>query len=228
MAETARITITIPIALKQALVERAQLTGQTQTQLVVQGIEVLLASGQPATLQALQGRVEHLEWQMQALLSSGAPPTPLSQVVPAPDPIPEEPSPPSETPDPRLWDPVEYSFDDWLFQIWHTLSMDLTGQSWPWGHSIPVERLHQLAFYEMRYRRFIDRLLTSEAPGLRLLPDETSQLGLGDCQPGALTFEECETTGSDAGSDPVGSNGNGSHSLPPLDSIGSPGLSSEL
>ncbi len=228
MAETARITLTIPIALKQALTERAQLTGQTQTQLVIQGIEALLSLGEPPTLQTLQARVEQLEGQMQSLLSSGSPPTPMPQAVADPDPVPAEPSP-LETPNPHLWDPVEYSFDDWLFQIWRSISRDQTGQTWPWGHSIPVERLHQLAFYEMRFRRFIDRLLASEAPGLQLFPDETSQLGLGDCRPGAITFEECETPEAGEDSEPVGANGNGSHtqSLPPLDSIGSLDLSSE-
>ncbi len=192
MADMARITITLPLPLKQALAERAQRTGQSQTQVVVQALEGLLAAAEPPSLESLTARIEHLESQMRVLMESrvnptGPAPTPFPQPSTAPE-IPD-PVPPA---DPNLWDPVEHSFDDWLFQIWQRTSIDRTGHPLPWGHPVSVEVIHQLAFYELRYRRFIDRLLTSEAPGLHLLPDETSQLGLGDCRPGAITFDECE------------------------------------
>lgn len=234
MTDTARITITLPLALKQALVERAQRTGQSQTQVVIQALERLLAAEDPPTLDTLAARIEQLESQMRSLMESGASP---SGSVPTAPPPPQtsasaatsgSTSVPTQPTDPNLWDPVEHSFDDWLFQIWRRTAVDQTGHPLPWGHPLSVEQIHRVAFYELRYRRFIDRLLASEAPGLHLLPDETSQLGLGDCRPGAITFEDWDPqpdSASDSDHDPDrdsdrnGSNGHGSS--PPRLGLGS-------
>lgn len=227
MADTARITITLPLPLKHALAKRAQQTGSSQSQLVIQAIEGLLSTEAP-TLLSLQARVEQLEVQMGSLLSSAQ-----QAVIPGSAAVVEHPLPPrvdlnpkpvllpsmeTEPPgDPNLWDPVEYSFDDWLFQIWRRVSTDQTGLPLPWGHSLAVETVHQMAFYELRFRRFIDRLLASEAPGLLLFPDETSALGLGDCRPGAFTFEETEVTDSNSTPNPQGNGSQRAHPLPPLE-----------
>jgi len=70
MADTARITITLPLPLKQALAERAQRMGQSQTQVVVQALEGFFAAPEPPSLESLTARIEHLESQMRVLMES--------------------------------------------------------------------------------------------------------------------------------------------------------------
>jgi hypothetical protein len=193
MTDSVRFSMRIPLDLKEKLQAQAQTRGIPLNQLILQALHSYLASGfstgtESEVLNKLEFRVSQLETQMQNILKSH----PLSSVLSAPH---------SPTPDlpnslkPEGWDPVQCSFEDWLFQIWSKLAKQDTdrAESDPtivWGHPVTVERIHDTGFWSMHLRRFIDRLIESaaETEGLCLFADEASRLELVDCRPGSLTF----------------------------------------
>lgn len=192
MSPNARLSIRLDPELKDRLVAYSQATGIRISQVVAQALEVHLAQTATDPLEQLRHRVEHLEIQMQSLqqqssVLSSAPPQPINQD--------ESPAPQAE-PDP-IWDPLESSFEDWVYQTWQRLASAQAPEAEIWGYPITVEALHETGFAGMRFRLFIDRLLEAETPGLQLFPDQTSQLGLGDCRPGAVTFTTDPTTFSE-------------------------------
>ncbi len=180
MSELVRLSIRLDPSLKQALIDHSTTTGIPISRLVSSAVAQYLQNpledpASPSALTELTQRVETLEQLVQTLLASS--PQPTAQPTPA---APSE----SESGDPNLWDPVQASFEDWVFQIWMKIATQLQGSEDCWGQSVPVEEIHQLAFYTMRPRRFTDRLVTAEAPGLTLITDENSV----DCRPVALTY----------------------------------------
>ncbi len=213
MSPNARLSIRLDPELKERLVAYSQATGIRISQVVAQALEVHLAPAAADPLEQLRQRVENLEIQMQILQQQ--PP-----VFPAPpQAINRDESPtPRADPDP-IWDPLESSFEDWVYQTWQRLASAQASQGEIWGYPITVEALHETGFMGMRFRLFIDRLLEAETPGLQLLPDETSRLSLGDCRPGEVTFttdptafperEERDPRG-DLPSEDLGASGNGS------------------
>jgi predicted DNA-binding protein len=183
MSPNARLSIRLDPELKQRLVAYSQATGIRISQVVAQALEVHLSNGVADPLEQLRQRVEKLEIQIQALQ-----PQPSGLPSATPQAFNGEESPLLQTePDP-IWDPLESSFEDWVYQTWQRLASAQASEGEIWGYPIPVEALHETGFVGMRFRLFIDRLLQAETPGLQLLPDETSRLGLGDCRPGEVTF----------------------------------------
>ncbi|NJK63154.1 MAG: hypothetical protein HC921_11160 [Synechococcaceae cyanobacterium SM2_3_1] len=206
MSPNARLSIRLDPELKARLVAYAQATGIRISQVVAQALQAHLANAAADPLEQLRQRVEKLETQMQALQQhpSALPPSTPQAISRA-----EEAAPPAD-PDP-IWDPLESSFEDWVYQTWQRLASAQASAAEIWGYPITVEALHETGFVGMRFRLFIDRLLEAETPGLLLLPDQTSRLGLGDCRPGEVTFTTDPTAFLEQGErDPL-------ENLPPLD-----------
>lgn len=207
MSKTVRLSIRLDPTLKQTLTEQSEATGIPVSRLVIQAIETYLAqmSNSASTqdiakiteletaLQALQHRVYDLESWVQASPSAASS---LPSTSPQRDPdfalIQAQAHPPGSTSEPttdssahpHLWDPLQASFEDWVFQSWMDLATQQTGSEDCWGHIIPVEVLHQHSFYSMRLPRFVDRLMAAEVPELQLISDPP---GIS-CRPTAITY----------------------------------------
>jgi hypothetical protein len=185
-----RLTVRLTPALKQALVARSQASGINLSRLVTEAIASFLADDSDpaealaATVKDLVLRVERLEQSINStdrshpieLLPAFATPAGTSE---------PEPQPPD---DPALWNPLNSSYDDWLFETWAKLAADAAHGSPVWGTPIPILQIHALGFYTMRQQRFMDRLLESEAAGLDLLIDHATYTGVENCNPQMLTF----------------------------------------
>ncbi|MDX2272769.1 MAG: CopG family transcriptional regulator [Cyanobacteriota bacterium] len=186
-----RFSIRLSEDLKQALIARAEQTGVSLNRLITDVLADYLTQPPleptPPIWHDLLRRVEQLEAHWQSGLKQGILPPEIPSAAPS------DPSPSYR--DPHLWDPVETSFEDWLWRTWHELASPdppSEGAPPPWGKPISIQEIHRLGFHTMRPQRFLDRLVEvePELAGLQLMVGESANLGLGDCQPQFLSFWE--------------------------------------
>lgn len=100
-------------------------------------------------LQALEAQVQQI-WQQLTKPASPA----------------DEPTPSQEPPPSLAWDPVTHDFDSWLLTVWsHHATDKVTGEI-RWGSPVSADQIHATGFQILRKQAFLDRLASSEAPGL--------------------------------------------------------------
>ncbi|GAB4213191.1 MAG: hypothetical protein OHK0012_08850 [Synechococcales cyanobacterium] len=117
-------------------------------------------------LRRLEIQVQVLQQQLAAIPNPGthSHSQPKSEATAAPPPSsqPAE-DQPRET---QQWDPVTHDFDSWLLMTWQRYAIDLETGDVRWGSPVKADQIHEAGFKILRKQAFLDRLATSEAPGL--------------------------------------------------------------